>query len=488
MGLPLPRRCCNCGDPVTMPYLGGHGRAAAAVGGEQRPSWASHLAAADFSKPCSRDRVCDTCGGAAFCAHCCEEHHRGHVTCPAPTKDDATDHRRDSFCIGCRVAFCSELCAHHGVGHEVIPVDEYEGWQCARCTGSERWFPVFAGVQTFQDNEGNLLVPLHRKPAAVPKPVEDGPCPPPWMFELVTADFAKTCARDRVCNTCVGAAFCGHCCGEHHSGHDTTASIPEEKDGPEATVVHRRDSFCTGCRVAFCSDLCAHHASGVGHEVIAVNKFVEWHCVRCTGSEWWFPALHYMLMLAFVDEHGNLFVPFQWNGEVEDGEELPWWMTHLGTADFSKTCTRDRVCNTCGGAGFCEHCCGEHHRGHETSAAATDETEGSVAPAGYRRDSFCIGCGLAFCSELCAHHAGGDGHEVIPVDVYGDRHFLRCTGSEPWFASAFGDIETYEDKDGNLMVPGERKRSMIPESGLRYATRHCGGTTVPPAAANPFDF
>lgn len=153
-------------------------------------------------------------------------------------------------------------------------------------------------LQTFQNNEGNLLVPLQRKPAAVAKPVENGPCPPPWMFELVTADFAKTCARDRVCNTCGGAAFCGHCCGEHHRCHDTTASIPEEKDGSEAAVVHRRDSFCTGCRVEFCSDLCAHHTScGEGHEVIPIDEFIEWHCVRCTGSEWWFPALHYMLML-----------------------------------------------------------------------------------------------------------------------------------------------------------------------------------------------
>lgn len=54
-----------------------------------------------------------------------------------------------------------------------------------------------------------------------------------------------------------------------------------------------------------------------------------------------------------------------------------------------------------------------------------------------------------------------------------------------WVASV---VQTYEDKDGNLMVPEERKRSMIPEPGLRYATRHCGGTTVPPATAKPFDF
>lgn len=57
-------------------------------------------------------------------------------------------------------------------------------------------------------------------------------------------------------------------------------------------------------------------------------------------------------LLAFDDEHGNVFVPLQWKENGEDGEECPSWMVHLGTADFSKTCTRDRVCNTCGGAAF----------------------------------------------------------------------------------------------------------------------------------------
>ena len=117
-----------------------------------RPSWMSRLAEADFSKACVADRVCNTCGGAAFCDHCCAEHHRGHDTSAAMDHDNAAAHRRDSFCTGCRVAFCSELCAHHpagegGEGHEVIPVDEFDRWYCARGTGSEPWFPEFDGVQ-----------------------------------------------------------------------------------------------------------------------------------------------------------------------------------------------------------------------------------------------------------------------------------------------------------------------------------------------------
>jgi hypothetical protein len=121
----------------------------------------SQLAEADFNKACVADRVCGTCGGAAFCEHCCGEHHRGHDTSPAPASNGnhaaaaAAAHRRDSFCTGCRVAFCSELCAHHngagggGVeGHDVIPIVEHDRWHCARSNGSERWFrPIFDGVQ-----------------------------------------------------------------------------------------------------------------------------------------------------------------------------------------------------------------------------------------------------------------------------------------------------------------------------------------------------
>jgi hypothetical protein len=158
----------------------------------------------------------------------------------------------------------------------------------------------------------------------------------------------------------------------------------------------------------------------------------------------------------FKGRNGNLLVPLQrtktaermavpelgrkHGAKAQDDEQCPPWVLQLLTANFSKTCARDHVCNTCGGAAFCVHCCGEHHRGHDIAAAATaKENGGSAASKGHRRDSFCIGCTVGFCSDLCAHHTG---HEVLPIDAYGDRHFVRSTGSESWFTpSAFGGIE-----------------------------------------------
>uniref|UniRef100_A0ACD5U7P6 Uncharacterized protein n=1 Tax=Avena sativa TaxID=4498 RepID=A0ACD5U7P6_AVESA len=464
-----------------------------------RPPWMSQLAEAGFNKACVADRVCTTCGGAAFCEHCCGDHHRGHDTSPAAVAvangdHAAAAHRRDSFCIGCRVAFCSDLCAHHNAadeGHEGIPVVEHALWYCARCTGSEQWLPVLLdGVKIFRDENRNLLVPLHWK---------QGPAPecPAWFSQLLTGDFSKTCATDRVCNTCGGASFCEHCCGEHHRDHDTAAATDAKDKEPSA--VHRRDSFCTGCRVFFCSDLCAHHGAGgvsEGHEVIPIVEHSRWYCARCTGTEPWFDNVLGGGQ-TFNDKHGNVLMPLQlkmmelpkpgrqYGVKVPGREECPPWMFQLLTANFCQTCAGDQVCNTCGGAAFCGHCCREHHRGHDTAAATAKENGGSVALSkGHRRDSFCTVCRVAFCSQLCAHHAG---HEVIPIDAYGDRHFVRSTGSEPWFTpSAFGGIETFEDKDGNLMVPLQRKRSRHLEAGLsyRYDTGPDGEPTTPPPAAN----
>jgi hypothetical protein len=42
-------------------------------------------------------------------------------------------------------------------------------------------------------------------------------------------------------------------------------------------------------------------------------------------------------------------------------------------------------------------------------------------------------------------------------------------------------VQTFEDKDGNLMVPLERKRSRLAEPGLKYRY-----ATTPPLAVNQF--
>jgi hypothetical protein len=137
-----------------------------------RPPWISQLAEANFYTPCVEDRVCTTCGGAAFCGHCCADHHRGHDTAPAPAPAEnghaaVEEYRRDAFCTACRVAFSSDLCPHHKFecavvkDHVIIPIVEHLSWYCARCIGVERWFPViFDGVQV-RDSIDRLRRPLN---------------------------------------------------------------------------------------------------------------------------------------------------------------------------------------------------------------------------------------------------------------------------------------------------------------------------------------
>ncbi|RCV15993.1 hypothetical protein SETIT_3G101200v2 [Setaria italica] len=165
---------------------------------------------------------------------------------------------------------------------------------------------------------------------------------------------------------------------------------------------------------------------------------------------------------------GGAAIPGQ---DVDDELLFMTALRRLVAEDFSQTCAPDRACGTCP-APFCGHCCGEHHRGHDGVVAALLEV-GAGEKKRYRRDSFCVGCGAAFCSRLCAHH-GGEGHDVMRVDEYGGRHFARCTGAERWFHFFFDGVETYEDKDGNLMIPLQRRRpgAVVPEPGLKFSTRH----------------
>jgi hypothetical protein len=136
-------------------------------------------------------------------------------------------------------------------------------------------------LQTFRDEDDNFLVPLFWKGPPIPET-------PSWFSYLICQDFCLTCATDRVCNTCDGARFCDHCCGKHHQGHDTAAAAADAKDKEPSEAAHRRDSFCIPCRVAFCSDLCAHHHAE-GHEVIPIDLHKDcWYCARCTGTEPWF--------------------------------------------------------------------------------------------------------------------------------------------------------------------------------------------------------
>ena len=146
--------------------------------------------------------------------------------------------------------------------------------------------------------------------------------------------------------------------------------------------------------------------------------------------------------------HRNVLVPLHWKPAALPDPECFSWMSQLLTEDFFQPCLSDRVCNTCGGAGFCGHCCGEHHRGHDTAAVVAAEIKV------HKRDSFCIACRVAFCSDVCAHHhavsGGTESHEVIPIVNYKDQYCARCTGSERWFLAACGSVRVGDSIDNVL--------------------------------------
>ncbi|CAN6325163.1 unnamed protein product [Urochloa humidicola] len=136
-------------------------------------AWIRRLLAEDFSAPCREDRFCVPCA-AAFCDHCCGAHHRGQghevvvraaaseggKAQPDAAQGPARGGDRDSFCVSCGAGFSAALCGHH-VGHDTIRVVVCEGRHCLRCTGSEPWFHLCTGIETYRDEKGHILVPLN---------------------------------------------------------------------------------------------------------------------------------------------------------------------------------------------------------------------------------------------------------------------------------------------------------------------------------------
>ncbi|OEL37540.1 hypothetical protein BAE44_0001445 [Dichanthelium oligosanthes] len=139
-------------------------------------AWVRQLLAEDFSAPCREDRFCVPCA-AAFCDHCCGARHRGQGhevviraaaaaaaasggTQPGAAQGPARSGDRDSFCMSCGAGFSAALCGHHA-GHDTLRIVVCEGRYCARCTGSEPWFHLFTGIETYRDEKGHILVPLH---------------------------------------------------------------------------------------------------------------------------------------------------------------------------------------------------------------------------------------------------------------------------------------------------------------------------------------
>uniref|UniRef100_A0A0D9Y638 Uncharacterized protein n=1 Tax=Oryza glumipatula TaxID=40148 RepID=A0A0D9Y638_9ORYZ len=163
-------------------------------------------------------------------------------------------------------------------------------------------------------------------------------------------DFSGTCRRDSYCIRC-GVAFCSHCCRYHHRHaavsrwYDPLLRVDLDGGGrpvlPTRTADGRhalprgvaacmaaqdytsrlpRDAFCLPCGSSFRADLCSHHdahADAATGEPLAdaVLRGIEehgdgWHCVRCTGSEWWADLMGVVLgdpVLTGVDEEGAYY-------------------------------------------------------------------------------------------------------------------------------------------------------------------------------------
>lgn len=57
-----------------------------------------------------------------------------------------------------------------------------------------------------------------------------------------------------------------------------------------------RDAFCVQCQTAFCTGVCPHHHARCGPDaIVRIEERDGQHCVRCTGSELWFPYMESIL-------------------------------------------------------------------------------------------------------------------------------------------------------------------------------------------------
>jgi hypothetical protein len=195
----------------------------------------------------------------------------------------------------------------------------------------------------------------------------------PLEFE----DLSQTCRRDRFCQVCV-RAFCSHCCGSHHSHALSHAVIPvdvdaagrpvfstafefgdssRQRDHAVATIAAEdyatrlpRDSYCMFCERIFCAGACPHHHDVCGpHAVLRIEEHGGAYCVRCTGSEPWFPHMESILgdpVGEGVDGHGQrlLLLPVLRRAPgtcAQCGADVDW--------DLKRHCS--------------EHCAAAHRRG-----------------------------------------------------------------------------------------------------------------------------
>ncbi|KQK03607.1 hypothetical protein BRADI_2g08853v3, partial [Brachypodium distachyon] len=144
------------------------------------------------------------------------------------------------------------------------------------------------------------------------------------------ADLWGACRRRCFCVTCLHA-FCPHCCDAHHSPRQLHLVIRVDvvnshaggrrlvfathySDGEPIYPSHvqdtiasedyatwlPRDAFCLLCHAAFSAAACRdhhgrHHGPRVPEAVLRIEERGVRHCVRCTGSEWWFPYVEMIL-------------------------------------------------------------------------------------------------------------------------------------------------------------------------------------------------
>ncbi|BAD67805.1 hypothetical protein [Oryza sativa Japonica Group] len=180
-------------------------------------------------------------------------------------------------------------------------------------------------------------MPSSSSSTAVPEEIEQ------WLVlgkqALWVEDFSGTCQRECFCASCFHA-FCTHCCWFHHEptihmvfpvAADAAGRGVYATHGPDGCRVHPDfvedvlaaqdyatrlpwDAFCLLCGTAFAAAACPdhhrhHHDPSLPDAVLRVERRGGRHCVRCTGSEWWFPYVEQILDDPVEDDGDEQLLP-----------------------------------------------------------------------------------------------------------------------------------------------------------------------------------
>uniref|UniRef100_A0A0E0JF12 Uncharacterized protein n=1 Tax=Oryza punctata TaxID=4537 RepID=A0A0E0JF12_ORYPU len=273
-------------------------------------------------------------------------------------------------------------------------------------------------------------------------------------------DFSGTCQRECFCASCFHA-FCTHCCWDHHEptihmvfpvAADSAGRPVFATHGPDGGRIHPDfvedilaaqdyatrlpwDSFCLLCSTAFaaaaCPDHHRHHHPRSPDAVLRVEQRGGRHCVRCTGSEWWFPYVEQVLDDPVEDDGDEQLLPVL---TTRPGTCKQCGDTYIGHAIL--------ICSDSCRVSYRRDLAGRRQRREvrQAARAAADSDAAVVVGDGgaggeienqvvlgkqalwvadfsgtCRRECFCASCFHAFCTHCCWHHHEPSIHMVFPI-------------------------------------------------------------------------